>query len=67
MVGGIFITVNDVQLLLGCERYNTAWIYYKSVRDAINKKHSKKITIKEFCDYEELDFNYIWHLLRENK
>ncbi|MBA2613945.1 MAG: hypothetical protein H0U95_18425 [Bacteroidetes bacterium] len=67
MVGGIFITVNDVQVLLGCERYATAWAYYNSVRDAINKKHSKKITIKEFCEYEDLEFEYIWKLLRVNK
>ncbi|MDP1801182.1 MAG: hypothetical protein Q8L81_07520 [Bacteroidota bacterium] len=67
MVGGIFITVNDVQILLGCERYATAWEYYNSVKDAINKKHSKKMTIKEFCAYEDLDFDYIWQVLRSNK
>ena len=67
MVGGIFISVSDVQVLLGCERYATAWAYYNSVRDAIAKKHSKKITIKEFCEYEELDFEYIWKTLRSGK
>lgn len=64
MNGGIFITVQDVQKLLGCESYKTAHSYHLAVRDAINKKHSKLITIKEFCEYEELDFEYIWSVLR---
>ena len=67
MVGGIFITATDVQVLLGCDRYATAWEYYNSVKNAIGKKHSKKMTMKEFCDYEDLDFDYIWKLLRPNK
>lgn len=64
MISGIFITANDVQKLLGCERYATAHKYLTAVRDALGKKNAKYITIKEFCDYEELDFEYVWKIIR---
>lgn len=64
MNGGIFISVKDVMVLLGCGSYKTANNYHLSVRDALGKKHSKRLTIKEFCKYEELDFDYIWEILR---
>ncbi|WP_276977823.1 hypothetical protein [Flavobacterium filum] len=63
MIGGIFINANDVQKLLGCERYATAHKYLTGVKDSLGK-NSKYITIKEFCKYEELDFEYVWKLLR---
>lgn len=63
MSQGIFLTIKDVQTLLGTDNYNTANSLHLSVRDALGKK-SKYITIKEYCDYEGLDFNYIWEVLR---
>jgi hypothetical protein len=63
MVAGIFITVRDVEILLGCERYNTAQTYLKTAKDA-NKIKRRYMTIKEFCIYEELDFEYIWRIIR---
>jgi hypothetical protein len=66
MVGGIFITVRDIQQLLGCESYKTANNHHIAVRDALKKK-TKYLTIKEFCKYEDLDFDYIWQVLREPK
>ena len=63
MEGGIFISVKDVLVLLGCKRYNTALEYHLSVRDALGKSN-KRITIKEFCEYEQLDFDYVWQVLR---
>jgi hypothetical protein len=64
MEGGIFISVKDIQVLLGCKRYNTALEYHLTVRDALGKS-KKRITIKEFCEYEQLEFDYIWKVLRE--
>jgi len=64
MEGGIFITVKDIQKLLGCESYKTAHTLHLSVRDALGKRKSKYLTIKEFCKYEELDFEYVWEFLR---
>jgi hypothetical protein len=63
MNGGIFITAKDVQKLMGCERYATAFNYLRVVKDALGKK-SKYLTIKEFCDFDELDFEYVWKILR---
>lgn len=66
MQGGIFLTTKDVMILLGCEHYNTANRLRLSIKDALGKK-SNYITIKEYCEYEELDFDYIWKTLRGKK
>jgi len=66
MEGGIFITTKDIQRLLGAEHYNTANRILLAVKDALKKK-SKHITIKEYCKYEELEFDYIWDFLRGKK
>jgi hypothetical protein len=66
MLTGIFITTQDVQKLLGCESYKTANTLLNAVRDALNKK-SKYLSIKEFCKYEDLDFDYVWNILRGPK
>lgn len=63
MKGGIFITTKDVQKLMGCDRYATAFNYLRVVRDSLQKK-SKYLTIKEFCNHDELDFEYVWKILR---
>ncbi len=63
METGIFISIRDVMVLLGNNRYNTALEYHLSVRDALGKS-KKRITIKEFCEYEQLDFDYVWQVLR---
>jgi hypothetical protein len=65
MEGGIFLTTKDMMRLLGCEHYNTANRLLLQLRDSIKKrKGAKYITIKEYCEYEELDFTYIWEFLR---
>lgn len=66
MQGGIFLTTKDVMILLGCGHYNTANRLRLSIKDAIGKK-SKYITIMEYCKYEELDFEYVWNVLRGKK
>ena len=63
MISGIFLSIKDLQRLLGSENYNTANKLHLSVRDALGKK-SKYITIKEYCEHEELDFDYVWEFLR---
>ncbi len=65
MEGGIFLTIKDLQNLLGCDSYTTANKEHLAIRDALGK--TKNITIKEYCDYEELDFDYVWGYLREKK
>lgn len=63
MEGGIFLSIKDLQKLLGCESYKTANSEHKSLRDVLNKK-TKHITIKEYCEYEGIDFAYVWGFLR---
>lgn len=60
---GIFLSIKDLQLLLGCEHYNTAQKHFQCLLDTLKKK-SKHISIKEYCQYEGLDFEYVWEFLR---
>jgi hypothetical protein len=66
MEGGIFLSIKDLQQLLGCQSYKTANTLHLAIRDALKKK-TKHITIKEYCKYEDLDFSYIWEFLRGKK
>lgn len=52
--------------LLGTECYFTAAKEHKAIRDAL-RKNDKRLTIREYCKYEELDFKYVWGYLRENR
>lgn len=66
MTGGILITVKDIQELLGIDSYRSAAKQLQSVRDTLQKK-GRRITIKEYCEAEDLDFEYVWRFLRGNK
>jgi hypothetical protein len=59
-----FRSIKDVQLLLGESSCRTANRLHIAVRGALGK-HSRYLTIKAFCDYQALDFNYIWQILRK--
>lgn len=63
MSGGIFLSIKDLYRLLGCENYKTAQSLHKSIRDSLRKK-SKYVTIREYCQIEDLDFEYVWKFLR---
>lgn len=64
MNSGIFLTIKDLQTLLGDPSYRTANRLHLFVRKALGKR-SRYLTIKEYCHYEGLDFNYIWTVLRK--
>lgn len=64
MSWGIFLTIKDLQRLLGCDNYKSAARQHLAIRDALGKK-GNKLTIKEYCACEDLDFNYVWNYLRE--
>lgn len=61
---GIFLTIRDLQKLLGCESYRTANVEHMAIRDVLKKN---RISIQEYCKYEGLDFEYIWNFLRGKK
>ncbi len=63
---GIFLTVKDLMRLTGSDNEASTARAHRAIRDAIAKdKH--KITVKEYCQYEKLDFKEIWIFLREGK
>jgi|GEM_PF-1270995 len=63
MEGGIFLSIKDLMKLTGNDIYNNAQREHLGIRDALNKK-DKKLTVKEYCEYEQIDFAYVWEYLR---
>jgi len=64
MEGGIFLTIKDLQKLIGSDSYRSAARQHQGLRDVLEKK---LITIKEYCEYEKLEFEYVWSFLRAKK
>lgn len=62
---GIFLTVKDLMLLTGCNNVTSAQRSHKTIRDCL-RKNKRKLTIKEYCNYEGLKFDEIWAFLRSN-
>lgn len=63
---GIFLTIKDLMYLTGNYNYNSAWKYHQQVRDSLGA-NKRKLTIREYCIYEGLDFIEIWSALRKNQ
>ena len=63
MEQGIFLTVKDLMKLNGSNNYNSCGNYLRNIRWVISAK-KRKLTIKEYCDYEVIDFYYTWKFLR---
>lgn len=62
----IFFTVKDLMIIVGYNYYNSAQRQHKAIRKKLGKENCH-ITIKEYCEYEKLDFDYIWGFLRGTK
>ena len=54
---GIFITPKDIQLLTGFVN-STAKREHKTIRDVLGKKR-RRLTVSEYCDYYEIDFQEV--------
>ena len=65
MERGIFLTINDLMKLNGSLSYFGCAKSHRAIRDSM-AKNKRKLTIKEYCDYEIIDFEYVWKYLREN-
>jgi hypothetical protein len=61
--GGIFLTVKDLMLLTGSCSYQSCSRLHRTIRDAI-AANKRKITIREYCNYEGIDYTEIWEFLR---
>lgn len=59
-----FLTVKDLMKLTGNHSYRSTAVMHRSIRDAI-ASNKRKLLIKEYCDYERLDFEYVWRVLRK--
>lgn len=64
METGIFLTPKDLMKLNGNNNYNSCANLHRAIRLAI-EKGKRKLTVKEYCEYEKIDFDYIWKILRE--
>ena len=64
--GGMLITPRDIQLITGSNCDNSSRREHRTVRDALGKK-SKRLSIKEYCDYWELDFQETVEFLNANR
>lgn len=63
MEHGIFLTVKDLMKLTGSNNYGSCGNYHRMVRVSIAHR-KRKLTIKEYCDFEIIDFEYVWKYLR---
>jgi hypothetical protein len=55
--GGLLITAKEVQRITGFT-LKVAQREHRCVRDSLGKK-SKRLTVKEYCNYFELDYQEI--------
>ena len=58
-----FMSIKDLMILTGSSNYTSVANTHKAIRDALGKG-KKKLLIKEYCEYECIDFDYVWKVLR---
>jgi hypothetical protein len=63
MEGGIFLTPKDLMKLHSNNNYASCANQHRIIRACI-AEGKKKLTVKEYCEYEVIDFDYIWKILR---
>lgn len=49
----IFLYIKDLQTLTG-KTYGNCRKEYNQIKDALKKKENQHLTIKEYCDYENI-------------
>ncbi len=59
-----FLTVKDLMKLTGSDSYQATWKTHQTIRDSIGE-NKRKLLIREYCEYEQIDFKYVWSVLRE--
>lgn len=59
----VFIRIKEVQILLGCNQYNTALRHHKAARKALHKK-SKYLTVKEFCNFMDMNYEQVLEYIK---
>jgi len=64
MESGIYLTIRDLMTITGAYSYSATARAHAGIRDAI-ASNKRKITIREYCDYEGVSFDEIWEFLRK--
>jgi hypothetical protein len=64
MEGGIYLTIKDLMQLTGSDSYKSTAKSHKTIRDCL-ASDKRKLTIKEYCDYEGLNFSEILSYIRK--
>ena len=62
---GIFLTIKDLMRITGVENYYSSARAHLAIRDAICKG-KRKLTIREYCKFEGLDYEEVINFLRPN-
>ncbi len=65
MTRGIFLTVKDLMKITGIQNYEAARQLHQAVRDSIGP-NKRKLTIKEYCKHEGLDYKEIIEFLKKD-
>ena len=65
-MSSIFLTIKDLMRLMDTDHYDSAQRAHKAIRDAI-ASNKKKLTIKEYCDFEKLPYEEVWEFLKNCK
>ncbi len=66
MDNGIYLTIRDLMELTGSNSYTGTARSHLAIRDAI-APDKRKITIREYCQYEGVSFEEVWEFLRAKK
>ncbi|MCG8318778.1 MAG: hypothetical protein MI921_04705 [Cytophagales bacterium] len=64
-MSSIFLSVKDLIQLMDTDHYDSAQRAHKAIRDAI-APDKRKLTIREYCEFEKVPFEEIWEFLRGN-
>ena len=62
---GIFLSVNDLMRLTAANNYNSCANQHRYIRERLSTQKKRRLTIHEYCIYEQIDFEYVWRYLRE--
>lgn len=62
----LYIYTKDVQVITG-KSPNTVRKLIKTIKSALSKTDDKPLTIREFCEYEQIEFNYVNSIINNIK
>lgn len=60
----LIIHAKEVAIIKG-QSVDTARKLLRTIRDARGKASRKPITIKEFCEYEDLDYEEVFNMINQ--